>query len=71
MCSTSSACTSGSSGYDDFAAAEILQAEESTAENYLLALPPSAIKHKFVDLKDLQRKLTEYLQNEKPNTTAN
>lgn len=71
MCSTSSACTPGSSGYDDFTAAENLQVEESTAENYLNALPPSTVKHKFVDLKDLQRKLAEYLQNEMPNTTAN
>lgn len=67
----SSTCTSRYSGLDDFAAAEILQVGESAAENYLNALPLSTIKHKFVDLKDLQQKISEYLQSEMSNVTAN
>lgn len=67
----SSTCTSRYSGHDDFAAAEILQVEESAAENYLNALPLDTIKHKFVNLKDLQQKISEYLQREMSNATAN
>ena len=59
------------SGHDDLAAAEILQVEESAAENYLNALPLNTIKHKFINLKDLQQKISEYLQSEISNTTAN
>ena len=67
----SSTCTSRYSGHDDFAAAEILQVGESAAENYPNALPLNTIKHKFVDLKDLQQKISEYLQSEMSNATAN
>ena len=67
----SSTCTSRYSGLDDFAAAEILQVGESAAENCLNALPLNTIKHKFVDLKDLQQKISEYLQSETSNVTAN
>lgn len=61
---------SRSSGRDNFAAAEMLQVKESAAENYLKALPPNTIKHKFVHLKDLHQDLRTEMSKSNA-TTAN